>query len=122
MKNKVHLGWRLGLHASLCPLVLSAISVQEMCCWLMTQKWRSIKKDCSYTDRYLVVVECLDTWQYVLLGGGWGRNSFGWMAGLESRMAGLYRPKVCVAWGKLCWLNACMMGGGGVVVMMPGIL
>ena len=70
MKNKVHLGWRLGLHASLCPLVLSAISVQEMCCWLMTQKWRSIKKDCSYTNRYLVVVEGLDMWQYVLLGGG----------------------------------------------------
>jgi hypothetical protein len=117
MKNKVHLRWRLGLHASLCLLVLSAISVQEMYCWLMAQKLHSVK-DCSYTNRYLVMVEGLDLWQYVLL-EGMGRNSFGWMVGLESRVAGFYRPKVCVAWGKVCWLNASMMG---VVVVMPGIL
>jgi len=43
MKNKFHVRWRLGLHASLCPLVLSAISVQEMYCWLMAQKLHSVK-------------------------------------------------------------------------------
>ena len=92
MKNKVHLGWRLGLHASLCPMVLSAISAQEMYCWLMTQKLHSVKKGCPYINRYLVMVEGLAMWQYVLL-EGMGRNSFGWMAGLEARVAGLYRPK-----------------------------
>jgi len=66
----------------------------------MTHKSHSIKKDCSYADRYLVMVEGLDIWQYVLL-EGMGRNSCGWMAGLESRVAWLYRPKVCVAWVEL---------------------
>jgi len=39
----------------------------------MTQKLHSIKKDCSYTNRFFVVVEGLDTWQYILL-EGMGRN------------------------------------------------
>jgi hypothetical protein len=62
----------------------------------MTQKLHSYKKDCSYTNRFFVVVEVLDIRQYVLLEGK-GRISFGWMAGFESRVAWLYRPKVCVA-------------------------
>jgi hypothetical protein len=65
------------------------------------------------------VIEGLDMWCVLL--EGMGKNSFGWMARFESRMAFFYRLKVCVAWGKLCWLNASMIGVV-VVVMMPGIL
>jgi hypothetical protein len=64
----------------------------------MTEKFYSYNKDCSYTNRFLVLVESLDKWQYVLL-EGIRRTLFGWVVGFECRVAWLYRPKVCATLG-----------------------
>jgi hypothetical protein len=64
----------------------------------MTWKFYGYNRDCSYTNKFLVLVEGLDKWQDILL-RGIRRTSFGWVAGFECSVTWLYRPMVCVGGG-----------------------